>query len=94
MPTLNGAFTLTVVHDVAALVSHDLDFNVTRLHDEFLKVDTVITERPLCFRAGHLEGFHQTAFFMNDSYTLAATTARACALALSPLALQSRQHLI
>ena len=44
MPTLQRAFALANMNDVAVLVAEDLHFNVPRRGDEFLRVDSGIAE--------------------------------------------------
>ena len=51
MPSLQGAITITELHDDAAVIARHLHFDVPRVADHLLHIDRVVAKGRLCFRA-------------------------------------------
>ena len=72
MAALHGALALTQINHVAVLVTKHLDFNVTRVLNEFLKVDFPIIERAQRFALRRFKTRLQIGGLANQAHPLAA----------------------
>ena len=70
---LEGAVTLTEMHDAAVFVTKNLKLNVVRINDKLLDINRAISEGLLGFHAGGMVSLHQAAFVAGDAH--ATTTA-------------------
>src|SRR5690606_6247333 len=69
---LNRAFTLEQMHDIAVLIAHHLDFDVTRRGDEFFDEDAVVAEGALGFGAHRREALFHFLAIVGDADAFAA----------------------
>src|SRR5690606_29023197 len=72
--TLNGAVTLRKVRYLAVLVADQLNFDVTRLFNELLQVDTVVAESSLGFSTGIVPCLVEFLFAFDNAHPASTTT--------------------
>ena len=72
MPPLNGAVPLKKVNAIAMLVCNDLDFNVSRVFNEFLHKHAPIAKSCFCLSASLKERIFQL-LLCNTSLFLVCT---------------------
>ncbi|MCY1172008.1 hypothetical protein D9M73_121340 [compost metagenome] len=77
VPPLDRAFALAQINDVAVLVAHHLDFDVTWGLDELLDEHAVVAERCQPLALGRLKALAHILFGIGQPHPLAAA-ARAC----------------
>ncbi len=74
MTTLQRTLTLIEIDGIAVAVRHDLDFNVTRLFDEFLDENTIVTKTRTRFVARALKPVETFVIVARNAHALATTT--------------------
>ena len=74
--TLDRALALAEIDDMAVLVAEHLNFDVTRIDDEFLDEDAIVAERRQRFGFGAREALGDFLARVGDAHALAAAARR------------------
>ena len=74
MPPLDRAVPLEIMHDVAVLIPHDLDFDVLGILQVFFQKDRGVAESGQGLGGGRFEAFQQFLLIAGHPHATAATT--------------------
>src|SRR5262249_59631859 len=72
--SLDGAFALAKMDNVAVLVAKHLNFDMARIGDKFFNEYAFVAERRFRFRTGPRKSFGNLVFAVRDAHALAAAT--------------------
>ena len=76
MASLHRTISFTVMICISMLITHNLNFDMSRVFNKFFYVDCGIPKCRFCFSTGHLECLFKFFFLPNDPHSFSTAAGR------------------